>query len=576
MSLAQQEFTDAGRSMLGRAQNGEILTITNIVVGDGSALTPSDLWPLTALIDLKYTVTISTRRDYGNGTLLVEGSFESNAISSAFYLKELGVMAHIGSEADRLYSVSNVFTDPPDYIDPAAPTIQAFKVNLVIERIPLTSLVIQIGPTDNVLGENVGADTVGPGPYKDAAGNVLQFKRFAAGPFISITEDSGENVITIGQNIIQTNVDLYVPTSNPNAPNPTVAFPTIQAAHDYLLQFTIPADKTATIHVYKGTFVSTGAILINHPNALQINIVGDPRVDKVCTSIGYINATAKRLIIADVTGLAAARIGYVAQAATPWTGGCQLIGTPHPSDVSASIEARDGRGNYTTTDTGPGRRFSYFPTVVQTTAAPSLIIPVFSCPNGIGRIENILATGGWAAFSLLEGTIKNCQAWGTTRGVNNAGGVVNLQGECVFTQCDFGMTGLGTIIAFDQTYINACTQGIAIPVSAVGSITGGMDSTVVYLARNTYAVNVVNGGRFEGGSILYAYNDTGFSVVGNSTAFIGNSAYGCAPQNNGTDVYAQGLSYVQYDRKGQPAPVCNPVAETPGNQGAIIHVLNSP
>ena len=144
MSLSLQEFTNAGKSMLGRAQNREVLTITKIVVGSGSAVQPSDLLPLTALKVKEMDVVISAKVDYGNGTMLVEGSFRSDAAPHAFYLKECGIMAHIGAEADRLYSCANVFAGAADYVDPAAATIQSFKIKLIIDRVATGDVIVQI------------------------------------------------------------------------------------------------------------------------------------------------------------------------------------------------------------------------------------------------------------------------------------------------------------------------------------------------------------------------------------------------------------------------------------------------
>jgi hypothetical protein len=574
MSLAKTEFTNAGRSMLGRAQNGETLTITKLVVGSGAALVPSDLWPLVVLIHPVLDVTISATRDYGNGTLLIEGSFNSEVLTAAFSLREIGVMAHIASEGDRLYAVANVFTDEPDVLDPAVPTVQALKVKLIIDRIPTGDVVVSIGESENVLGENVGADTVGPGPFKEAVGNVLRFKRFEEGPGISLIQDPTESKIKIQVRQLETNVDLYVPESHPGAPNPDVAFPSIQAAHDYLLQFAIPSSKIATIHVYKGTFTSNTAILINHPDAQQIVIIGEPRVDKVVASIAYVNATTKRLAIGDVSGLSATLRGYVANCAVPWAGGGQILGTPRPNDVLMTIEKRDSRADYTTADTHSGIRFSYLPTVVICTASPSTMNPVFSCPYGIARFENILAVGAWAGFSLRDGSIKNCMVFGSTRGVNNAGGTVDLANECCFTQCDFGITGLGVVTAFDQTYINACTTGIAPSGSgfAIGSITGGMPDAIVYLVHNVYGILAVAGGQFQGGTLLYAYNDNGLVAQVRSVISVTAASNISAPLVNGIDLNARGMSYIEYQKGAGPTPSCNPTAETIGNQNSFIHV----
>lgn len=572
MALAKQEFTNAGRSMLGRAQNGEVLTITKIVVGQGSAVVPSDLWPLTALIDYVMDVDISVKRDYGDGKLLVEGSFRSDEAPSAFFLHEVGVMAHIGAESDSLYSVANVLLDPPDYIDPAAPTIQAFKIKLVIDRIPTGDLVVQIGPSENVLGENIGADTVGPGVFKEAIGNVLYFKRLVEGDGIRLTQDVDEETITVATRQLTTNVDLYVPEDHPGAPNPDVAFPTIQEAHDYLLQFRIPADKTATIHVYSGTFTVAVAIKFNHPDSKQITVKGEPRVDKVVGSIQYVNATTKRMVIADNSGLVAGRKGWLANCAAAWSGGCQITGVPHPNDVLCTTEKRDSRGNYTTNDTSGAIRFSYLPTVIETTEDPSLNHSLFDCPFGIRSFENILVVGG--GFGVSGGTIKDCHAWGCTRGISGLGGT-QLSGENVITQCDFGITGTGPIAAFDQTYINACTQAITPSPSgfAIGSITTGMPDSKVYVTRSVYVANAGVGASLQGGSFLFAWNDTGFKASVHSIILLG-SAYGSVPQNNGIDLWATGLSFIQYDRHGEAAPTVDP-AVNPGNQGSWIEVLNS-
>jgi hypothetical protein len=207
--------------MLGRAQNTEVLHITKIVVGAGSASQPSQLWPLTALINWKMDVVISSKRDYGQGTLLIEGSLRSDQAPSAFDLHEVGIMAHIGAEADRLYSVANAFTDPVDHIDPAAPTIQVFKVKLIIDRIPAAQLSISIGPSENVVGQNLGADTVGPGVYRDALGNVLNFKRIIKGTSMDIhqvPDDVNPTAIYIGVATLTNDLDVYVPMNYPSPP----------------------------------------------------------------------------------------------------------------------------------------------------------------------------------------------------------------------------------------------------------------------------------------------------------------------------------------------------------------------
>ena len=218
MSISKQEFTDAGKSMLGRAQNAERLTISKIVVGSGSAAQPSDLWPLTALKVFEMNVAISTKNDYGDGTLLVEGSLRSDQAPHAFDLREVGVMAHVGTEADRLYSVANCFAEPPNQVDPASPTIEVFKIKLIVDGVPTANVAVSISPSENVVGENIGADIVSPGVYHDALGNVLHFKRLVQGANMDIHDSTDGNSIYIGMNLLPNSVDLYVPMSYVGAP----------------------------------------------------------------------------------------------------------------------------------------------------------------------------------------------------------------------------------------------------------------------------------------------------------------------------------------------------------------------
>ncbi|HKD77386.1 MAG TPA: hypothetical protein VKB76_17910, partial [Ktedonobacterales bacterium] len=64
-----------------------------------------------------------------------------------------------------LYSVANVFADPPNYIDPAAPTVRAYKIKLIVDRVDPADITVSISPTEAVSGVNVGSGDDGPGVY---------------------------------------------------------------------------------------------------------------------------------------------------------------------------------------------------------------------------------------------------------------------------------------------------------------------------------------------------------------------------------------------------------------------------
>jgi hypothetical protein len=607
MSLAKQEFTDAGKSMLGRAQNGEVLTVTKIVVGDGNANQPSDLWPLTNLIDTKLNVTISTKNDYGNGTMLVEGSFTSDAASAAFYLREVGVMAHIGAEADRLYSVANVFTDPADYIDPAAPTVQAFKIKLIIDRIPTANVIVQIGPSENVIGSNLGADTVGPGWYHDALGNVLNFKRIVQGTGMDIHDSADGNSVYVGVKTLSVDLDVYVPAAHPNAGNNPV-FPTIQQAHDYLLQWRIPASRLARINIWKGTFTQ-GTLNFNHPDCKQIQVLGWPIDSHNVTRIDPVDKNTKKVTL-DTTahGLVANQIVYLPDCVYGFIGGCKVISAPAGMNyVNCSVPFRGNRGNtnpYNTSDVA-ARHLKAHTTIVALND-PNVVGSIWSLPYGIGLIQNLCVMNAAAPtksyYALGGGSgalpLRNVQVFGPFRRcVSGGNDLVSLGGEIVLTDGDFGVTGpylwLGVIATGDTNaicMINGCGQGVTPGGAgcAIAALIGNYPNVICYFSHCQYGINCGASSNAFGGTIVFDTCDYGLQVsfcgsvnFGTDIAAGTNQAY--YMYNNALDVNAAGMGYVQlqYGNNGTSNPNCSPVLGAPdvngtrfaeGNRNSYIYV----
>jgi hypothetical protein len=285
MSINRQEFTNSGRDMLGRANAGETLAITGVVIGSGRANAPADLWPRTELFNHEMNVVIIQQVDQGDGILLVDAAFNSSQAPNAFELCELGVMAHIGTEPDRLYSVANVLATGADNVDPAVESIHAFKIKVVIDRAPNVTVVI--GTSGDILGENIGAETVGPGWFKEKIANTLRFKRAVAGTGIELIEDPAEPfAVTIAQKIVRVDLDLYVPLTNPGG-TPATRFPTIQAALDSLDDVFIAPGRTARINVAAQVYPTAGSIIVNHPQGHQIQILGSAPIQTNIIGASY-------------------------------------------------------------------------------------------------------------------------------------------------------------------------------------------------------------------------------------------------------------------------------------------------
>jgi hypothetical protein len=514
MSIAQQVFTDAGKSMLGRAQHAETLHISKIVVGSGGAGQESDLYALTQLIQWRLDATIATQRDYGDGTLLVEGSFKSSDATVAFDLREIGVMAHIGSEADRLYSVANCFQDPPDHVDPAAPEVFAFKIKLIIDRIPSNQVVIQIGPTEAVLGENVGSDTVGPGIYKEAVANLLRFKRLEAGTGVTLTDFPDKVNIGVTAFTQLLDIDLYVPTDNPDIPagHPELGFPTIQAAHDHLLQYVIPTNHVARIHVYSGHFIQNTPIAISHPNATQIQILGKDMINRavtgnVTTTGALPNIDVTVTVSGGTAGIAVNDVVYL-QDAPHW----QLEGCGYVTQVTSSTVKIRMRIQNTLPPGSVGALSStkilILPT--QMTSNQSGYGNIFSCPNGIGLIQN---------FGLRS-----------TQAQQGVGMSLKIQSEIENILCVNFNIGIGVDDSARATAViaaNACNVGLQVGANGtliVNPPAQNFRNKVTFSGNLVYGIWCVSGSYIagSGGTMTYC-NSNSTGIRSDAGGFVGVS-----------------------------------------------------
>jgi len=287
MSIAQQNLTNAGRNILGRANAGEPLVISTVVVGDGPASQPSDVWPLNALIGLKNVCPIVQKRDLGEGVLIVEGLLSHKQILSAFELREVGVMARIGNEPDRLYCVANCFLEPPDTVSPSPTATSAFKIKILIDR--ATDVTIMIGSSSDILADNIGTDAIGPGLFSDKILNILRFKRLIEGQNIEL-EDGPETVkinAKGGVEIIEQDLTLYV-FKNPNPNNPLTEFPDLRAALLRAQTLQCPPNRFITIQHGVGVWTYNTPVVIYHPQGRQIRIRG--AVPNKLISTGNISA----------------------------------------------------------------------------------------------------------------------------------------------------------------------------------------------------------------------------------------------------------------------------------------------
>jgi hypothetical protein len=570
MSLNAQVFTDAGIAMLGAANAGSTLTVTKIVVGSGTAADEAALYPLTALITHKSDVAITRKTDLGGGKMIVSGALTEAVMTPgpAFSLRELGIMAKIGAGPEQLYSVSNVFGEPPDTVTPGGTSTHAFDITIVIDR--ATSVNITIGDPNTVDVQNIPSDpAVGPGLYAGRVGNVFQFKRLVAGPGIAFTEASDR--VTVSQKVLG-NLSLYVPASHPDAPGPEVAFATLQAALTYLQDFIIPGDKTVVINIYKGAYTNTNAILCLHPDAARIFIHGTAPLSKSVSAIAYLDTTHKSVTVDNTTGLAVGQRVHLADADGGWAGGCKITGIAGLV-VTCSTEKRDARPNYTAAQAFPGARLTLNETVLVLDDPAKTKYGLY-CPHGLGNLQNITMDGGLSCLRTLgDAWITGSSFWNAHTGLDiGEAAVATCVGECVFTQCDVGAGG-SKLLATGKPYFNACTTGVQCRSAEVGAILVTQTNSYAYFSHNTVGIRARNNADFLGGFIVASSNNNLAEVdIKSSAVFNQPGGFKSFLDNNGSELNALNNSYILHYVNSGNIPSCNPSAGVLGNQNSLVHL----
>jgi hypothetical protein len=503
MSINRQEFTNAGRDMLGRANNGEVLTIAHVVVGETRVNAPGDLWPLDVIPGYVMDVVITQQTDQGDGVLLIDAAFNSSQAPRAFELCGVGVMAHIAAEPDRLYSVANVLATGADNVDPAVESIHAFKIKVVIDRAPNVTVVI--GTSQDIMGENIGAATVGAGVFSDKLANTLRFKRFVMGPDIEITEDN--ETVTIGRKVLLVNLNLFVDLGAPDIfPN----YSTIPNALAYLADYNIPSNITATITVGPGRWIGSDAINVTHPNSSQIIIQGTVAPDKAVTGVtaaaNFVTFSGAPGTFSDMSG----QDGFLFFGAAGGIAGQSVSGAWRVSAIAgdgSSVTAFTSFSPPTVNGAGITGTIIYLQSYLDFASG----ISGFYLPNGLQLLRNLFLFGNIGAQPIF--------------GVTTAGG----KGSVTIFQC-----GATNWVGTNSTGFH-CTSGAQMGISNSGSC---INEQGIYVAGSTFTAN---------GVYCTGNNYVGFNLTSGSSSTLSNSgAFGTGVSNplGGDGIVYASLSFL--------------------------------
>lgn len=199
-------LTDVGWDQLASTLAGKNLIFLRMEAGDGTVTGDAEMQTMTALKNKIMDIPITSYSDDGKGQITLIGTLTSKAVDTAFYFRELGVIATLGGSlaairaaverpdvlaapvGEQLYCVANSY-DSADYIpdkNNAAVVVQNIEIVVKIDRSTSYEVIIAAGA--DVTAQNIGPTTVGAGYFRDKIGSILNFKRLISTSSVRVSE----------------------------------------------------------------------------------------------------------------------------------------------------------------------------------------------------------------------------------------------------------------------------------------------------------------------------------------------------------------------------------------------------
>ena len=104
------QLTYQGLTLLAKAQTGQELHFTRVVMGDGAVLDGQDLRQLTGLVNPKLELPIKAVTVSGVGTTVIETQLKNVNLTAGFFAREVGIFALDGTN-EILYAIRNTGAD---------------------------------------------------------------------------------------------------------------------------------------------------------------------------------------------------------------------------------------------------------------------------------------------------------------------------------------------------------------------------------------------------------------------------------------------------------------------------------
>ena len=152
-------ITTAGQNVIAQSLSGTQLTWT--VMRSSSAAIPAgtNLEELTSLSSVEQTTHITDATVYGNNVVQVSARFANTNISTAYYIRTVGIYGQLAGGSETLIAVMTAVTpDEMPVYDPDAPSAFIFNVHLTVQNAQNVTMTVNDTGTATVADLNRKVD----------------------------------------------------------------------------------------------------------------------------------------------------------------------------------------------------------------------------------------------------------------------------------------------------------------------------------------------------------------------------------------------------------------------------------
>jgi hypothetical protein len=504
-----------------------VITITSVQFGSGFPGLSDNVPGYTALKTPVCNGQITGQNVLVAGQATIRVNLAGTAIPSTFQINEIGVFASFAGGGSQLVAYMSTGAATGDTLTLGSPVVKDYAILVTFSQGVITSVnisLIQVVGLHAPSHLDNGIDPI-PAPSTARSGLLLKNPNDQTQGLIGTNPPSWAPVLLV----IKVNTTLFVSTTGNNStalPNdPAHPWLTLQGALNFLIAYFITPSAIVTISMAGGTYASSSAITVNHPNASQINIIGSTGTNHTITActgqsgssgnyqvsltISGTNdiSTGQRVLIKGIAGFP----GYVLN-------GLFTVSSSGGSSVIINVPF-SGTAPIETGQSMSGGTIQSITTILsQGSGASGLLISNY----GLGLLQNVFVLGTSAGSGI------SCTGSMTANTVGVAGFNIGLN-------CASGINSFTAVFAVSNAH------GLVVNNAAAAFINCGASFCSVF------GWELDTSGSITLGAICTSVNNTsGLFCAGNSSVVIQtffsvyNGAFGIVAQSGGSVIVGPG------------------------------------